>query len=251
MTTLPLPRRTPAHVSAGQRLSGSPFIPSADGCASRSHSRCNNISTGPASWLVRRRFWWCGGCWIRTNVGVTGDFTDRSLWPLGQPASPRPPGEGGVAKGRIARAAPAPAQAAPHRDGASGRRTHPAPGRVEAPGDGGRMARTVRPTEAEGGQRVVVRRGEQSRSAGGRQRTQPGGQGDRPALRLQGHRRVDRLERRRILMRANSEDRVKAVLDVFQTKLIKRGRLAEGARRRTSPSPPARSTGSRPGSRRA
>ena len=35
-----------------------------------------------------------------------------------------------------------------------------------------------------------------------------------------------------IEMEANSEERVKAVLDVFQTKLIKRGRQPEGARRR-------------------
>jgi hypothetical protein len=27
-----------------------------------------------------------GRCWIRTNVGETDGFTDRSLWPLGQPA---------------------------------------------------------------------------------------------------------------------------------------------------------------------
>ena len=27
-----------------------------------------------------------GRCWIRTNVGYADGFTDRSLWPLGQPA---------------------------------------------------------------------------------------------------------------------------------------------------------------------
>src|SRR5829696_3808999 len=30
----------------------------------------------------------CGRCWIRTNVGEADGFTDRSLWPLGQPAKP-------------------------------------------------------------------------------------------------------------------------------------------------------------------
>jgi hypothetical protein len=30
-----------------------------------------------------------GRCWVRTNVGVADGFTDRSLWPLGQPASCR------------------------------------------------------------------------------------------------------------------------------------------------------------------
>ena len=35
-----------------------------------------------------------------------------------------------------------------------------------------------------------------------------------------------------ILMKANTEERVKAVLDVFQTKLVKRERLAQGPRRR-------------------
>jgi hypothetical protein len=38
-----------------------------------------------------------GRCWIRTNVGDADGFTDRSLWPLGQPAGGRPqwaaPGE--------------------------------------------------------------------------------------------------------------------------------------------------------------
>ena len=28
----------------------------------------------------------CGRCWVRTNVGDADGFTDRSLWPLGQPA---------------------------------------------------------------------------------------------------------------------------------------------------------------------
>src|ERR1019366_9931397 len=27
-----------------------------------------------------------GRCWVRTNVGLADGFTDRSLWPLGQPA---------------------------------------------------------------------------------------------------------------------------------------------------------------------
>src|SRR5205823_6619870 len=43
----------------------------------------------PASLLVRGRSFCCGGCWVRTNVGCADGFTDRSLWPLGQPASPR------------------------------------------------------------------------------------------------------------------------------------------------------------------
>jgi hypothetical protein len=30
-----------------------------------------------------------GRCWVRTNVGLADGFTDRSLWPLGQPASCR------------------------------------------------------------------------------------------------------------------------------------------------------------------
>ena len=52
-------------------------------------------------------------------------------------------------------------------------------------------------------------------------------------------------------MKANTEERVKAVLDVFKDKLVKRGDLAEGARRRRARSRPARSTGSAPTSRRA
>src|SRR5690606_12531332 len=30
-----------------------------------------------------------GRCWIRTNEGIADGFTDRSLWPLGQPARHR------------------------------------------------------------------------------------------------------------------------------------------------------------------
>src|SRR3954451_10122347 len=48
----------------------------------------------------------------------------------------------------------------------------------------------------DGGRRVLVRRGEQGGPAGGRQRPQPGREGDLAALRLQGRRRLDRLERR-------------------------------------------------------
>jgi hypothetical protein len=33
-----------------------------------------------------------GRCWVRTNVGEADGFTDRSLWPLGQPAWRRPHG---------------------------------------------------------------------------------------------------------------------------------------------------------------
>ena len=39
--------------------------------------------------LVRKRLSFCGRCWVRTNVGDADGFTDRSLWPLGQPAGAR------------------------------------------------------------------------------------------------------------------------------------------------------------------
>ena len=48
-------------------------------------------------------------------------------------------------------------------------------------------------------------------------------QGGRPALRLQERRSVDRESGDKVLMKANSEERVKAVLEVFEAKLIKRG----------------------------
>ena len=57
-------------------------------------------------------------------------------------------------------------------------------------------------------------------------------EGDRAALRLQERRRIHRWSGEAIEMAANSEDRVKAVLDVFQEKLIKRGDLTQGPGRR-------------------
>ena len=38
------------------------------------------------------RFAGGGRSWVRTRVGLADGFTDRSLWPLGQPAVPSVPG---------------------------------------------------------------------------------------------------------------------------------------------------------------
>ena len=92
-------------------------------------------------------------------------FTVRSHWPLGQPAVAR--------DGRIA--------------------TDHDASRIGGPP---RPDRAPAPTKERHG-RLIVRRREQGRQAGGRQRAQPGREGDRPALRLQGRRRLDRVERRR------------------------------------------------------
>lgn len=54
----------------------------------------------------------------------------------------------------------------------------------------------------------------------------------------------------KILMKANSEERVLAVLDVLQSKLIRRG-ISLKSSTRASPTLPARSSGSRPPSRKA
>ena len=45
--------------------------------------------TGRLSGRVSAAQRWCGRDRIRTCVGNAGDFTDRSLWPLGHPAGPR------------------------------------------------------------------------------------------------------------------------------------------------------------------
>src|SRR5215218_6808420 len=51
-------------------------------------SRTLEVELQLSSSLVRSRFSFCGRCWVRTNVGDADGFTDRSLWPLGQPAKP-------------------------------------------------------------------------------------------------------------------------------------------------------------------
>ena len=63
------------------------------------------------------------------------------------------------------------------------------PGRIQAPGGGGEIDRRTRG-------RQQLRHREQGGSPGGRQRPQPGSQGDSAALRLQGNRCRHFLERR-------------------------------------------------------
>src|SRR4051794_34172347 len=72
--------------------------------------------------------------------------------------------------------------------------------------------------------RRVVRHRQQGRPPRGRQRPELGRQGDRHPLRLPWGRGVDRLVRGEgVLIKASSDERAKAVLDVFKEKLIKRG----------------------------
>jgi hypothetical protein len=55
-----------------------PFITRRDTSAIRADTRALSLVGG-------------GRCWVRTNVGYADGFTDRSLWPLGQPAWGQPP----------------------------------------------------------------------------------------------------------------------------------------------------------------
>ena len=72
--------------------------------------------------------------------------------------------------------------------------------------------------------RPVVRRREQGRPAGGRQRPQPGGEGALAAVRLPRHRarRSPGRARRRSRIESETEERAKAAVEVFKEKLIKR-----------------------------
>lgn len=72
------------EIKPRNRLSVEPSRPAS------SHLQPTNVSPRPGYGETNPRIHPTRGlrgrCWIRTNVGETDGFTDRSLWPLGQPA---------------------------------------------------------------------------------------------------------------------------------------------------------------------
>ena len=90
-----------------------------------------------------------------------------------------------------------------------------------------------------------LRHRHQARPPGSRQRAQPDGQGDRTRFDFRGvGASITWSGEQGVEIRANSEERAKAVLDVFKDKLVKRAGLAQDRWTRATRSRRARSTGS-------